>query len=48
MQLGNRVIWYTFVAVTVYLVLTRWKGANALLKSSTAGYVGAVKALQGR
>lgn len=41
-------IWYTFLAVLAYLVLTRWSGANALLKTSFGGYIGAVRALQGR
>lgn len=41
-------IWYTFLAILVYLILTRYTGANALLKTSFGGYVGAVKALQGR
>jgi hypothetical protein len=42
------VVWYTFVAVVVYLVVTNWRGANALLQSSTGGYAGIVRALQGR
>jgi len=41
-------IWYTFLAILTYLILTRYRGANALLKTSFGGYVGAVKALQGR
>lgn len=41
-------IWYTFLAIITYLLLTRWQGANALLRSSTAGYVSGVRALQGR
>lgn len=46
--MGNRLIWYTFLAVVIYLVLTRWKGANALLGTGVGGYVKAVRALQGR
>lgn len=46
--MGGRIIWYTFAAIVVYLTLTRWQGANALLKTGTGGYVGAVRALQGR
>lgn len=46
--MGNSVIWYTFLAVTIYLVLTRWRGANALLQTSVGGYAKAVRALQGR
>lgn len=41
-------IWYTFLAILAYLILTRYTGANALLKTSFGGYVGAVRALQGR
>lgn len=44
----DRLMWYTFLAVSIYLVLTRWRGANALLGTSVGGYVRAVKALQGR
>lgn len=41
-------IWYTFLAILAYLILTRWSGANALLKTSFGGYTSAVRALQGR
>lgn len=46
--MGTKVIWYTFLAIVVYLLLTRWQGANALLQSGTGGYVNIVRALQGR
>jgi hypothetical protein len=46
--MGSRVIWYTFVAIAIYLLLTKWQGANALLRSGSAGYVSIVRALQGR
>lgn len=46
--MGNSIVWYTFLAVVAYLVLTRWRGANALLQTSVKGYAGAVRALQGR
>jgi len=46
--LGSQLIWYTFLAITTYLILTRWKGANALLGTGAAGYVRIVKTLQGR
>lgn len=46
--MGNRIVWYTFLAVSIYLVLARWRGANALLGTSVRGYAGAVRALQGR
>lgn len=41
-------IGYTAAAIFAYLVLTRWQGANALLKTGFGGYVSGVKALQGR
>ena len=46
--MANSIIWYTFLAVAIYLVLTKWKGANALLSTSVGGYAKAVKTLQGR
>lgn len=42
------VIWYTFLAVLAYLLLTNYKGANALLRSGTTGYAVIVQTLQGR
>lgn len=48
MRLGQEVIWYTFLLVLGYLLLTRWKGANALLGTVFSGYRGSVKVLQGR
>ena len=48
MKTGNLVIWYTFLAIVAYLILTRWNGANELLKTGFGGYTGAVRALQGR
>lgn len=46
--MGNRIIWYTFLSVAIYLTLTKWRGANTLLGTSVKGYAGAVRALQGR
>jgi hypothetical protein len=46
--LSSNLIWYTFLAVLAYLVLTRWKGANTLLGTAFGGYAKGVKALQGR
>lgn len=46
--LSSQVIWYTFLAVTAYLLLTRWRGANKLLGTTLGGYAGVVKVLQGR
>lgn len=48
MMLTSRLLWYTFVAISIYLVLTKWRGANALLGTGVGGYVRGVKALQGR
>lgn len=48
MRLPGMVIWYTFLAVLAYLLLTNWRGANALLGSSLGGYATIVRTLQGR
>lgn len=42
------VVWYTFLAVVAYLLLTNWRGANALLRTGTTGYGVIVQTLQGR
>lgn len=47
-MLSSNLIWYTFLAVLSYLVLTRWKGANTLLGTAFSGYARGVKVLQGR
>lgn len=47
-MLASRVVFYTFAAIVVYLLLVRWRGANALLGTGVTGYVRAVRALQGR
>ncbi|MCC7134046.1 MAG: hypothetical protein IT352_15420 [Gemmatimonadales bacterium] len=46
--LSSKVIWYTFLAILAYLVLTRWRGANTLLGTGFSGYARAVRVLQGR
>lgn len=46
--MGGMVIWYTFVAVVIYLLLINYKGANKLLGTSVGGYATAVRTLQGR
>ena len=46
--LSSNLIWYTFLAVLAYLVLTRWRGANTLLGTAFSGYARGVKVLQGR
>lgn len=39
---------YTAAAIVLYLILTRWQGMNALLRTGVGGYVAGVRALQGR
>lgn len=48
MKSANLIIWYSFLAILAYLVLTRWSGANALLRTTFGGAAGYVEALQGR
>lgn len=48
LNLGNNIVWYTFLAIVAFLVLTRWRGANALLQTTFGGYAKGVRALQGR
>lgn len=43
-----RWMWYTFALVAIFLVLSRYQAANALLKSGAQGYINAVGVLQGR
>lgn len=43
-----RWMWYTFALVALFLVLSRYQAANALLKSGASGYISAVGVLQGR
>ena len=38
----------TFVLIILYLILSQARGFSIAVKSITTGYVGAVKALQGR
>ncbi len=42
------VIWYSAIAIFLYLVLRNWRGANALLGTSGIVARGYVEALQGR
>lgn len=46
--LSGMVIWYTFLAIVIFLLLDRYKASNKLLKSGFGGYIGSVRALQGR
>jgi hypothetical protein len=48
MPKADKIVWYTFAAVVIYLLLTHFKGANALLKTGFTGYAVAVQTLQGR
>lgn len=41
-------MWYTAVLIGIFLVLTRYQAANALLQSGAKGYIQAVGVLQGR
>ena len=38
----------TFVLIILYLVLSRATGFSSAVRSISSGYIGAVKALQGR
>lgn len=44
----NRILWYTFALVALFLVLSRFSAANTLLQSGFRGYATAVGVLQGR
>lgn len=44
----QRILWYTFALVALFLVLSRYDAANALLRSGFTGYAQAVGVLQGR
>ena len=48
MKSANLVVWYSFLAILAYLILTRWSGANALLGTTFGGARAYVEALQGR
>lgn len=45
---GQDWIFFIFVLILGYLVLTNWKGANALISTSAGGFNSLVKTLQGR
>lgn len=47
-MLPSKLIWYTFLAILAYLLLTRWRGANTLLGTAFSGYARGVRVLQGR
>lgn len=37
-----------FILILVYLVVVNWKGANAILTTSSSAVIGLTKTLQGR
>jgi hypothetical protein len=45
---GQGLLWYTFLLIALFLVLSRFQAANALLQSSVKGYIQGVGVLQGR
>lgn len=45
---GQDLIYFMFILILGFLVLSNWKGANALLTSSLGGVGSLVKTLQGR
>jgi hypothetical protein len=45
---GQDFIYFVFILILGYLLLSNWKGANALLTSGVGGSVAFVKTLQGR
>jgi len=46
--MSRQILWYTFVLVAVFLVLTRAGAANQLLRSAGSVYAQSVGVLQGR
>lgn len=42
------VVFSMFILILVFLLVRNWKGATAILTSSTNGVIGLTKALQGR
>lgn len=45
---GQDFIYFVFILILGYLLLSNWKGANALLTSGISGSTAFVKTLQGR
>jgi len=45
---GQDIIYFMFILILGYLVLTNWKGAQVLLTSAFGGVIGTTKVLQGR
>jgi len=44
----QKIVWYTFLAVVIYLAVTQPAGVKVALTGMTGLYKGAVEALQGR
>ena len=44
----NRILWYTFALIALFLVLSRYREANTLLGTGFRGYGTATGILQGR
>lgn len=45
---GGDIIASMFILILVYLVVANWKGANAILSTSSSAVIGLTKTLQGR
>lgn len=45
---GQGLLWYTFLLIGLFLVLSRFQAANALLQTGFRGYAQGVGVLQGR
>lgn len=46
--MGNRILWYTFALIALFLVLSRFTAANTLLQTGFKGYGTVTGILQGR
>ena len=46
--MSRKIVIYSFSAIALYLVLAHATGAGTLLKDTTSGGAGLVKAFQGR
>lgn len=48
MRLAGNFLWYSYVAILVYLGLTHAKGAEGILSTLFGGSARTIKVLQGR
>lgn len=46
--MANRILWYTFALIALFLVLSRFSAANQLLATGFKGYGTLTGILQGR